>query len=919
MRTVVAMLVLMSLTVGGFWPAAAQEPAGSRPAPSPAAAPEIVSGPGSSAEFKAGEVLVKLKGEAPSVAEANMPDQYGARRVRVLESGDVELWQVPVGDELTMARQLSADPRVEYAEPNYRYYAFAVPNDPGFNRQWAHTLINSVDAWDITTGSPSLIIASLDSGIDENHPDLQAKIVPGYDFVDQDANPHDLHGHGTHVAGVAAASTHNGIGIAGVDWQARIMPVRVLDAEGGGWASDIADGIQWAFRNGARVLSLSLGGSLNSQTMQDAVNAAHTAGSLVVAAMGNCRTYDPIDCPSVNPIMYPAGYDKVMAVAATGPTDLYAPYSQYGPHCDIAAPGGDMGFLHDSDGVYSTMPTYPVYMTTVYGYYTDYDYAHGTSQAAPYVAGLAALVWAADPALSADQVQNVIKSTAKDLGAPGWDPDYGHGRIDALAALQEVAIPGTPTLLPIQNSGGNDTYLVDWNDVSNADSYTLQEDNHFDFSSPTVRYAGPESQFMVTGQGAGNWYYRVRASSVKGESAWSNIQSTAVAPGAPVLNAIGNTGGEDEYEISWSASAGAAGYRLEEADNPSFSAPRTRYVGMARQYGVTGQPGGTWYYRVRGYNSAGDGLWSNAQSTVVNPASLDSPKLLAINNADGDGAYVVGWMAVTGATSYLLEESRDPYFGDPTEVYAGVASEFPVADQPGGRWHYRVRALGPAGVSPWSNERSTTVTAKVYVPWIAHNHATGEPEGGVQNGDFESGRGEAWTEFSKNGSTIIRRTPNFPGYVWPRSGSWAAWLGGNHLEDSYIEQQVTVPGGKPYLTFWHWIDSSDICWAGLHLDYVTVEIDGVVADLYDLCTPRNTGGWARHTIDLSDHEGHSVSLRIRVRTDSSLISNLFVDDVVFQATPASGSSGESIPDADNAAVGSGDGAARIVQGKQDTH
>jgi thermitase len=740
-RTLIAVLALLGLMAGGLWTATAQEPEPPPAAWSHGAVQAGGSGSSSLGEFKAGEVLLRLKeGVSISAVESTL-DRYDATRVRSLYHSNVELWRVPEGSELALVEQLNADPSVEFAEPNYLYHAFGTPNDPEFSRQWAHTLMQSPAVWDITTGSTSITIAIIDTGIDEGHPDLASKIVAGYDFVDGDADPHDLNGHGTHVAGIAAAVTDNGIGVAGMDWQARIMPVRVLDDEGSGYGSHITEGIRWAYENGARVLNLSLGGSNSSQAMQDAVNDAHAAGSLVVAAMGNCRTYDPPACPVANPTSYPAACDNVVAVAATGPADAYAPYSQYGLHCDIAAPGGDMGYYHDPDGIYSTMPTYPVYLTTHYSYYEDYDYLNGTSQATPYVAGLATLVWSVNSALTPDQVQDAIEGTADDLGAPGWDQDYGHGRVNALAAVQSVAVPGAPELLPISNPDGDGDYLVDWSDVPDAISYTLQEDDDLAFTSPVVRYSGAASEFQVTGQGGGIWYYRVRASNDAGDGPWSNTRSTGVVPDAPVLSPISKAPSEDEYVVDWSDVSGAAGYRLQEDDDVSFTSPITRYVGMASQYNVTGQRGGTWYYQVRAYNAAGESPWSTPpQSATVPPPALQPPLLYAIDNADGDDQYLVDWTEVPSATTYTLEESGDPYFGDPTVVYTGTVSQFTVADQQVGTWYYRVRAFGPPpDRSPWSGQRSAAVKAWAYLNLVAVNHSSGGSFGLPINEGFEGG------------------------------------------------------------------------------------------------------------------------------------------------------------------------------------
>ncbi len=815
----------------------------------------------------------------PSVAVEHTMDRYGATQVRSLRSADVELWQVPEGTELSTVEQLNADPGVEYAEPNYLYYALGTPNDPSFGVQWAHTRIHSTEAWDVTTGNSGITIAILDTGIDEGHPDLSAKIVAGYDFVGNDSNPRDENGHGTHVAGIAAAVTNNGIGMAGMDWQARIMPIRVLDEEGLGWTSDIADGITWAYQHGANVVNLSLGGTSYSQTMQNAVTAAHNSGALVAAAMGNCRTGGTADCPLANPTTYPAAYNHVMAVAATTLTDVFAPYSQYGTHCDIAAPGGDMIYYHDATGIYSTMPTYPVYMTDL-GYYENYDFAHGTSQATPHVAGLAALVWSAAPTLTPDQVQIAIQQTALDLGAPGKDVNYGYGLINARAALRAVAPLLAPTLPTIQNPDGDGVYLVDWTDVAYALSYTLEEDDNVSFTAPTVRYSGSTSQFAVAGQGGGTWYYRVRASNLGGNGPWSNTQSVTVKPAAPTLAPIGNPDGDGSYQVQWSASAGAAGYTLEEDDHAGFTSPSTRYTGPSLAFDVTGQVGGTWYYRVRAYNPAGNSPWSNTRSVMVkpaaptlatitnpgnddeyqvswsvatgatgytleqatspsfsgatvrydgtelvynvtgqdvgywyyrvraynsaghspwsnfewttvnlDPAAPDAPDLFPIDNADGDSEYLVDWSDASGAISYILEESPNPYFDHPTGIYSGGTSDFTVTDQLSGIWHYRVRSVGSSANSPWSNQRLVLVPYRVHMPIIFRRSSPPEDVGLPITEGFESGN------VPPSGWTIMPANPRetwgvytSPPYDPPPEGTRAAVC----LPDPQLEYQNEI-------------------------------------------------------------------------------------------------------------------------------
>lgn len=689
---VVAVLLALLLTFPGSRPGSA-EPLGPREGP---------------AAFRPGSLIVRFRDSAAASVQAELLAHHKAAYVRTLYGSDVQLVAVPEGRELEIAAALSANPAVRFAEPDYVYSIFAAPNDPYYAFQWAHSRIGSAAAWDVTTGN-NLIIAIIDTGVDLDHPDLAAKRVPGRTILDQGATQNDIpmdeHGHGTHVAGIAAAVTDNGIGVAGVSWGARIMPVRVLSASGSGWNSDITAGIHWARINGAKVINLSLGGPSYSQAMQDAVTQAYNAGILVVAAMGNCRVISE-GCPTANPTLYPAALNNVMAVAATTINDTYAPYSQYGSHCDIAAPGGA-----GSSGIFST---YPRYLPLG----ASYVYMTGTSQATPHVAGLAALLWTLKPAFSPAQVQNVIESTAVDLGAAGWDPTYGHGRIDAAAAVHALAPLAAPPLYTIANADKDGNYTVTWGAVGGAQGYRLQEDDNPSFSSPVTRYQGTATQFSVSNQGPGLWYYRVQALNDYNTSPWSGTQSTGVVPGAPVLYAISNPAPTDAYQVSWSAVAGASGYVLEESSNTTFTSTVIRYMGSSTFYAVTGQPGGTWYYRVRAYNVVGNGAFSNPQSTSVAVAPLNAPQLNPISNLDGDGDYAVTWGLVARATSYTLEESANPWFVAPRVVYQGSGQVYSVTEQSGGTWHYRVRAHNADGSSPWSLTESVVVVSYAYLPLV---------------------------------------------------------------------------------------------------------------------------------------------------------------------------------------------------------
>lgn len=389
-------------------------------------------------KYLPGVVLVHYQLSAQAVQPPALPN---AQRV----IAPTETWEVrvPPGQECVAAEVLRHEPSVAYAELDYAVRAtdIVTPTDPGWRNQWGPVRINAPAAWRISTGLPPTIIAVIDSGIQLNHEDLVSRLwtnrgeqpdngvdddgngkiddVHGWHFYQrwtgsvyvpaEDAVIADDYGHGTHVAGIAAAAMNNGVGIAGIAPGAWVMPVKVLDQFGNGWYSDIAAGIVYAADNGARVINLSLGGTEDSRTLRDAVDYARSRGALVVAATGNTG----------GAVLYPAAYEPVLAVAATDSNDQVASFSNHGPQVDVAAPGVD---------IYSTWPW-------VGGYFTK----SGTSMAAPHVAGLAALIGSERFDLSADQIAQVITVTAQDVAEPGWDAFAGWGRIDAYAAVKRVA------------------------------------------------------------------------------------------------------------------------------------------------------------------------------------------------------------------------------------------------------------------------------------------------------------------------------------------------------------------------------------------------------------------------------------------------------------------------------------------------
>ncbi len=389
---------------------------------SPLFAAQTARGQGRRPDFAPGRVIVKFKGGdvGPATLSRRLtPKQLAhARPMRHLRA--VRL-QVDAGDELATAAQLQAMSDVEYAEPDYVARALETPNDTYFSRQWGMTGINAPQAWDVSHGSSGVTVAIVDTGIDGTHPDLSGRVLAGYEFVSDralsaGANSDDAYeGHGTHVSGIVAASTNNSAGVAGVAWTASLLPVKVLDVNGQGYYSDVADGVEYAADHGAKVINMSLGGTEDSALLKDAVNYAYNVGCLIVAAAGNDGNSQPF---------YPAAYSSVMAVAATDSSGGVAYYSNYGSYVSVAAPGSS---------IYSTLP------------HGVYDYMSGTSMASPHVTGLAALARAVCPQDSSAHVRQVIEDTATALNT---SKDVGAGLINAEKAIDSyLSVASGPAVM----------------------------------------------------------------------------------------------------------------------------------------------------------------------------------------------------------------------------------------------------------------------------------------------------------------------------------------------------------------------------------------------------------------------------------------------------------------------------------------
>jgi subtilisin family serine protease len=381
------------------------EPALRRVGPAARGTPRIHFVPGELlVRFRAGTTNAEMEGAARR-ASGTLTDHIAQLGVHVVE--------VPPQRTQEALASLRSEASVESVERDVFLDALdTVPNDALWSTQWGWRVVGAPRAWDASRGSPAVVIAVLDTGVDALHPDLRGATIAGYDFVNDDADPSDDHGHGTSAAGVAAARTNNSEGQSGVCWACSLMPVKVLDSRGSGKSSTIALGIAWAADHGAQVLNMSLGGPGTTNTLRAAVEYAASRGALLVASAGNSG----VDTP-----FYPAAYDQVVGVAATTESDARYSWSNYGDWVPVAAPGCNTA-------------------TRAGGGYVEFC---GTSSAAPMVSGIAGLAFALNPNASSADVEQALAGSATPV--PGV---ARFGRVNAPTVMSAVSSTGSAS--PVQ-------------------------------------------------------------------------------------------------------------------------------------------------------------------------------------------------------------------------------------------------------------------------------------------------------------------------------------------------------------------------------------------------------------------------------------------------------------------------------------
>jgi len=354
------------------------------------------------AQWASGRILVSPKAGLPEAAFKKLVKEQGGNASRKLNGLNIYVVELNPGREKAMVQALKRNKHVKFAELDGVVQMAQTPADTYYTNEWHQAKIQAPAAWDVSTGA-NITIAVLDTGVDSAHPDLASHIVPGWNTYDNNSNTADVFGHGTMVAGAAAAVGNNTTGVAGVAWNAKIMPMRISDTSGNiSYYSMVANALTWAADHGARVANISYTVQ-HVAAVQTAAQYMRNKGGVVVTSAGNTGALSTA-----------ATTNTMMTVGATDANDVRAGWSTYGALVDISAPGVS---------IYSTIKG------------GGYGYVNGTSFSSPITAGVAALMLSANPNLKPDQIDSILLSTADDLGAAGRDDYYGAGRVNAARAV----------------------------------------------------------------------------------------------------------------------------------------------------------------------------------------------------------------------------------------------------------------------------------------------------------------------------------------------------------------------------------------------------------------------------------------------------------------------------------------------------
>ncbi|MFQ6034524.1 MAG: S8 family serine peptidase [Sedimentisphaerales bacterium] len=730
-------------------------------------------------------------------------------------------------DVLTICAELNDDPEVEYAQPNYIYEPYAEPNDPSFADQYAHQLTQMPLAWDITTGSPNVVVAVPGTGVYIEHPDLKENIwvnedeIPGngkdddgngfvddrhgWDFDDDDgdirpAGFYGAWGHETAVAGVIAAVGNNGEGVCGVNWRCSIMPLRLSSPF---TSAKVAAAIEYATANGARVVNMSFGGDElgpeDDLTVKETVDNAFAQGVLLVAAAGN---------DNKDMLGYPAAYYNVMAVAATGGDDTRARWGRYGgtsfgPWVDIAAPGTDIFTLEFEEG---------------YGLY------NGTSLSAPYVAGLAALLFSHRPELTNIQARAILESTTDSINYGLLDPNIcylGTGRVNAYQALQGVSVQYP--LAEIVEPTHRDEFAQDVNEIPlvlfvHGDFYYLEQQLYGQdvwtlVAEGVVNLDSQDGLLHTSLANTGVGTFTLRLSVLADGHVHTDEKVFGIAPGrqqesfsravpeldpfedplfgffesfesSPICMDIDGDGRNELIQssssLSWFGGEGQTHIWTEDGNSlPGW--PQEIYGPPSNSTSAVGDIDGDGDFEVITTTSWGYihvWHWQNGQ-----PVSGDWPKLL------GEGGYLGAEIAQPivladmdgDGDSEILVLLDASYEQETAGIYAlqGDGTEL---------WHRRYEALGPLSVADLDRDGDIEIVCCAYAPATSNPHTYVFDNQGQRLEQWEGGsdKGTVIADLDADGELEIVFCTN--------DSVRAVHLDGSILWQSQIQEDFDVPG-----------------------------------------------------------------------------------------------------------------------------
>lgn len=445
----------------------------------------------------------------PTEAFAAGDDYQGSRVLSVNHA--LRFLAVEADEPLAFKARTLLDDRVRFVEPDPMMQLIQfTPDDPRYANMYGPQQIGAPAAWDKTLGSTAVTLCVTDTGVRTTHEDLTGRYGGGHDFVNNDADPNDDNGHGTHVTGTATASTNNAKGIAGIG-QSTYKHAKVLNSGGSGTWTQVADGVTWCADNGAHVISMSLGGSGGAQVLLDAINYAWGKGAVIAASAGNSGPCS--DC-----VGFPAAYANTIAVSCTTSSKAFCSFSSEGPEVDLAAPGNAID-------------------STCYTSDTAYCSKSGTSMSAPHVAGAAALLKANDTSLTNSQIRSKLEGNAEDLGAAGLDDKFGHGLVRPDLAMGGgggggASPPGAPESLTAKHKGGPNSGKIQLNWVapgSNGGAPITDYKVYRGTASNAETFltsVGNVLTYTDTGLTKGvTYYYKVSAVNSAGEGPLSNEAS----------------------------------------------------------------------------------------------------------------------------------------------------------------------------------------------------------------------------------------------------------------------------------------------------------------------------------------------------------------------------------------------------------